>query len=274
MEEKNIPNIFEKIGIVLFLIILITVLTKVISGVYKNYYDKNIKNYEWVENHVELVKNNSIGLNVYYVEKNKNISIYSKQYRKAIDENIERLKNEAYYTLEEPLLLFNPYGTNNVGLNIYFETEQEVKVEYSIKVKSTDKIPEYSNSLYNEEEYSKIHEYQIIGLVAGNVNELELKLIDKDNNIKTRKYVLDLTNIETISQINIKSKKGNKTEEQLTNGLYTILGNDSDETDYVSMYDNNGILRMEIPIIGYRAHKLLFNEINYISVFLQLKKLK
>ena len=191
MKERKISKLFEKIGIMLFTVILVYLSFLIVNKVYINHYEKSLKDYEWVVNHTELVKNQDFGLNVYMVEKNRKISIYNKHYRKAIDENIERLKEEAYYTLEEPLLMFNPYGTNNVGLNIYFETEKESKVEYTIRVKSTSKIPDYSNTLYNKDEYTKIHEYQIIGLVAENINELELRLIDKEGNVEKRKFVFD-----------------------------------------------------------------------------------
>lgn len=260
MEEKKISKLFEKIGVLLFCTLIILLLYMTINKIYLKYYEGNLNNYEWVSNHVKLVKDQGFGLNVYLVEKNRQISIYNKHYRKAIDENIERLKQEAYYTLEEPLILFNPYGTNNVGLNIYFETEKETKAEYTVRVKSTSKIPEYSNTLYNKDEYTKIHEYQIIGLVAENINELELRIIDKDGNIEKRKLVFDLTEVRHLSQIKLKEEKTTASLETLTEGLYTILGNDSEKVDYISMYDNNGILRMEIPIIGYRAHKILFNE--------------
>ena len=267
MKERKISKLFEKIGIMLFTVILVYLSFLIVNKVYIKHYEKSLKDYEWVVNRTELVKNQDFGLNVYMVEKNRKISIYNKHYRKAIDENIERLKEEAYYTLEEPLLLFNPYGTNNVGLNIYFETEKELKVEYTIRVKSTSKIPEYSNTLYNKDEYTKIHEYQIIGLVAENINELELRLIDKEGNEEKRKFVFDLTEVRYLSQIKLETTTGNETEEELTNGLYTILGNDSNKLDYVAMYDNNGILRMEIPIIGYRAHKILFaNDRIYFSI--------
>lgn len=267
MKERKISKLFEKIGIMLFTVILVYLSFLIVNKVYINHYEKSLKDYEWVVNHTELVKNQDFGLNVYMVEKNRKISIYNKHYRKAIDENIERLKEEAYYTLEEPLLMFNPYGTNNVGLNIYFETEKESKVEYTIRVKSTSKIPDYSNTLYNKDEYTKIHEYQIIGLVAENINELELRLIDKEGNVEKRKFVFDLTEVRYLSQIKLETTTGNETEEELTNGLYTILGNDSNKLDYVAMYDNNGILRMEIPIIGYRAHKILFaNDKIYFSI--------
>ena len=267
MREKNIPEIFEKIGICLFIVVLIYLLSLTINKVYAKYYEKSLKDYEWVDKHTELVKNGVFGNNIYQVKKNKRISTFSKNYRKAIDENIERLKSEAYYTLEEPLLILNPYGTNKLGLNIFFETEEDAKLEYTVRVKSTDKIKEYSNTLYYKEEYSKTHEHQIIGLVPENINELELRLIDKEGNIDTRKIVVDLTEVKTLSQIQLETTKGTETSAELSNGLHTILGNDSSEEDYVAMYDNNGILRMEIPIIGYRAHKLLFaNDKIYFSI--------
>ena len=246
--------------IVLILVIIVLDLSFIfIKNIYENYYKKNLKNYDWVENHVELVKDNYIGKDIYVVEKNKRIDIFSEEYRKAIDENIDRLKNEAYYTFEEPLLMLNPYGTNIVGLNIYFDTEEESKVEYTVSVKSNDDIKDYSNTLYNKDEYVKKHEYQIIGLVAGYINEVELRLTKKDGNTDTKKITIDLSEINTLSQQKLETEKGTSTKE-LSTGLYTLLGNDSDEQDYVAMYDNNGILRMEIPIIGYRAHKILFSE--------------
>ena len=246
--------------IVLILVIIVLGLSFIfIKNIYENYYKKNLKNYDWVENHVELVKDNYIGKDIYVVEKNKRIDIFSEEYRKAIDENIDRLKNAAYYTFEEPLLMLNPYGTNIVGLNIYFDTEEESKVEYTVSVKSNDDIKDYSNTLYNKDEYVKKHEYQIIGLVAGYINEVELRLTKKDGNTDTKKITIDLSEINTLSQQNLETEEGTSTKE-LSTGLYTLLGNDSDEQDYVAMYDNNGILRMEIPIIGYRAHKILFSE--------------
>ena len=50
------------------------------------------------------------------------------------------------------------------------------------------------------------------------------------------------------------------TEEELEEGLYVVLGNDSDGLDFRYYYDNSGVLRGEVPIIGYRSHRLLFSE--------------
>ena len=65
--------------------------------------------------------------------------------------------------------------------------------------------------------------------------------------------------------IQLKQVSGSK--QDLGNGLYTLLGNDADDQDFVYMYDTNGVLRGEIPIIGYRSHRMLIqNQTLYMSV--------
>ena len=257
----------KKIIFLSVVIVNVYILSIFINNYFEDYFEKSLKNYDWIEDHVEIVKSGYYGDNIYQVEKNKRINYYDSLYQKAIDENIERLKSEDDYLFTNPLLILNPYGTNKVGLNVYFTTEEEIKLSYTIRVKSTDEIPEYSNNLYNQEEYSKVHEYQVIGLVAGHINEIEFISENREGKKETYKVVVNLIDIKTSSQIKIETIDGEETNEELTNVLYTILGNDSDEEDYFAMYDNNGILRMEIPIIGYRAHKILLgNDKIYFSI--------
>ena len=131
----------KKIIFLIIVIVTIYILSIFINNYFEDYFEKSLKNYDWVEDHVEIVKSGYYGDNIYQVEKNKRINYYDSLYQKAIDENIGRLKSEDDYLFTNPLLILNPYGTNKVGLNIYFTTEEETKISYTIRVKSTDDIP-------------------------------------------------------------------------------------------------------------------------------------
>ena len=45
-----------------------------------------------------------------------------------------------------------------------FETDSAVKVSYTIHVKEDD-IADFSRNVYQDEEYQKEHEFQVIGLI-------------------------------------------------------------------------------------------------------------
>lgn len=88
-----------------------------------------------------------------------------------------------------------------------------------------------TQQLTEDGSYLLEHEYQVIGLVPDMENEITFTLAETDG----------------------------QTEEQ-EEGLYVVLGNDSDGLDFMYYYDNSGVLRGEVPIISYRSHRLLFSE--------------
>lgn len=73
--------------------------------------------------------------------------IYTESYQEDVQKEIDQLKSEGGYTLENPLLLVNPYGTNTTGLYIYFQTDESVRVSYTIHA---DGYADFSRTLSGE----------------------------------------------------------------------------------------------------------------------------
>lgn len=254
-------KIFKKICIAVFIIMLFVIIIFGAKKISDKVHKKNITDYTWLTKNVSIEYNLEFGDRIYDVSKNNDINIYNSNYRKVIKEKYETLKNNSNYTINNPLLIYNLYGTNLLGFNIYFITSEDSYLDYSIII-DKENVNNFARTLKNDGEnnLTKEHEYQLVGFVKGYVNKLKLELKNSKGEIlDTQEIKIDLTNLETNSQTFAEVKNG-ESEESLENGLYTILGNDSDEQDYVAMYDNYGILRSEIPIIGYRAHQILFKD--------------
>ncbi len=105
------------------------------------------------------------------------------------------------------------------------------------------------------------HEFQVIGHVPNCTNKVTFTIKYKDGSkkISTYNYNPGSTLGDEETKLSLTEVQKN-CEEELSDGLYVILGNDSDDLDFMYYYDNNGVLRGEIPIIGYRSHRILFQD--------------
>lgn len=246
----------KKIIIIVGLILLITLIVIGLFYYYESKKDDFYNNEDWLNRNISLVQSN-INDEMLNVDAPKDISTYNMLYQKIIDNKINDTLTTNYYTLEKPLIIYNPYKTNKNSVNIYFNTEKKVKIRYTVKA---DGYSDFTRVVKNEsnEEYNTNHSYQLIGFVMGSENTLIIEAIDEEDNIESYTYTLDFSDYESgvAKQLETDLQK----DEELTDGLFTILGNDNSNGDTTYIYDNDGVLRGEIPIIGYRTARLLFDE--------------
>ena len=101
----------------------------------------------------------------------------------------------------------------------------------------------------------------MIGLVSGMENTVTFTVTYEDGSVTVYTYTTDEVEAagEEAVQLDTEDVSENAAEE-LSSGLYVILGNDSDGLDFMYYYDNDGVLRGEVPLIGYRSHRLLFQD--------------
>lgn len=244
--------------------ILVAIFYIILKTLYSKNLEKNLKNKSWINSNVKLIKESSINKNIYVVEKNENINIYNTLYQKVISEKITSLP-EYNSDIDNLLMIYNPYGTNNNAVNIYFKTNDYYKLDYKIKVNGYSDFTKTPNN-GKDSEYSKNHSYQLIGFIMGKKNLLTLTLTSKDGDKKEYNYKLDFSNysIDTPNKLKVTYTK----EDEVTDGLFAILGDSREDNDYIHLVDNDGIVRSEIPIIGYRGLRLLFNNNNmYFNIF-------
>ncbi len=245
-----IKNNYKKILLGFLIIIIAFVLVETLDILNKQKLKANLKNESWLRNNVAITKDESLGDNIYKVIKNENITIYNVKFQKIVDEKIDLFTRDN----DDIIVIYNPYGTNNLSVNVYFKDEDIKEVKYKIK---TDKqnIKDFERTLVNNDNSS----YELIGLFPGYNNEVIVTKTLNDGSRKDYTFNVDLSNIKTYAETKLKTENGTS-KESLTDGLYSMLGNDSDDKDYLALYDNDGVIRSEIPIIGYRAHAILFNE--------------
>lgn len=207
----------------------------------------------------EMLNSDSEVIALDYGDEDLKVSdFYKTEKQDEIAERVNELKTSASYDMDNMLYITDPFQTNTTGLYVYFETEEAVKTAYNIHVEDED-IPDFGQTLFNASgEYAKTHEYQVIGLVPGAENTITFTMTAENGTEYEKKLVYTAPELKGEEEKQLKVTDG-ESYEALGNGLYTILGNDSDDQDFMYYYDNDGVIRGEIPILGYRSHRLLFD---------------
>lgn len=183
---------------------------------------------------------------------------YKEEEQKKVAEKLEKKKESQDYNLNNMLIEYNPFGTNTQSLYVYFKTDAAVKVSYTIHVKD-DSISDFSRDVYQDEEYQTEHEFQVIGLIPDTENTITFYVTNEDGSTNTKEIVYEMGSLYGEEKVQLDTDI-KQSADQLEDGLYVILGNDSSSMDFMYYYDNSGVLRGEVPLLGYRSHRLLFDD--------------
>lgn len=100
---------------------------------------------------------------------------YDLDVQQRLDGALQSLKDlsDISWTAATPLAVLNPFGTGSNGLYLYFETDMATKVTYTVHVEDGD-ISDFTAEAadISGQEYTKTHEFQLIGLVPGETNQV------------------------------------------------------------------------------------------------------
>lgn len=185
-------------------------------------------------------------------------AVYNVEDQQAIADRLDDEKKSQEYTFDNMLIEYNPFGTNTQSLYVYFNTDEAVSISYNIHV-DDEEIDDFRRDVWQENTYTTEHEFQVIGLIPDMENTITFFMTREDGSTDTKEIVYEMGSLLGTEEVVLDSEFQKDTQE-LEDGLYVVLGNDSDALVFMYYYDNQGVLRGEIPIIGYRSHSLLFDE--------------
>lgn len=192
-------------------------------------------------------------------------SYYDLSVQERLDGALEELKHtgDMTWTATTPLAVLNPYGTGSNGLYLYFETERATAISYTVHVDSED-IPDFTADAADSsgQEYSRTHEFQVIGLVPGETNYVTLTMTGSWGNTRqVVRFQVDMPETSSGYATRLEVTDGSSEAEQ-AEGLFTMMRVNG-YLGYGFFYDNDGILRYEMVLEGYGFDRILFvdNEI-------------
>ena len=162
------------------------------------------------------------------------------------------------WTAETPLAVLDPFGTAANGLYLYFETDLPTRVEYTVHVEDED-IPDFYATAADSSgrAYTTDHEFQLIGLVPGKVNEVTLKLRGSWGNVRqTVRFTIEMPETHSGYDTTLAVTDGDSAQ-PLDEGLFTMMRTNG-HLGYGFLFDNDGVMRYEMVLEGFGLDRILF----------------
>ena len=158
---------------------------------------------------------------------------------------------------KSPFVVSDPFGTDALSCYVRFATSDKATVSYRVAGNKKHKVKAFDHVPYGGDTASTEHEFKVIGLIPGARNTVTLTLTAEDGTSRTAKFTVDSSALNGEEKVQLTVTQG-ESNTSLVDGLFAILGNDSDKLDFMYLYDNDGRIRGEVPLVGYRSHRLLF----------------
>ncbi len=172
-------------------------------------------------------------------------TVYDLEVQSAVDASLQDLY-EQDSDPQQPLLVFNPYGTNTTGLYIRFATDEDGELEYTV---SSDGHEDFTRTAKDHDSDPGVFESQIIGLIPGVENTLTT--VWRPGNGEPVENTVTLTAPESTAGYTTQIERDVQGDpEQLTDGMFLLSGS-YQAGPYGFLFDNHGTMRAELPIEGH-----------------------
>lgn len=218
--------------------------------------------------------------NVITTSMNQVSDIYNLSKSATVEAMLTDIKKNKKFSFASPMWAYNPYGTNQQSLYLYFKSDGKGYCRYTISVDDPS-IPDFTRTLLNDGagNLSKEHEYQLVGLIPGVKNYITIRLYNKKDELAAvQTYSIDAPAATDGAQAKLSVEAG-YSKTKVSNGLYTVFtgarkGNDGKTHYSILQYDNSGCLRSNMPLDGYggRNIQIIYDTLVYANSANQVVK--
>ena len=192
---------------------------------------------------------------------NQIVATYDVKKQAVIKEPLDAEYAAGDYDETAPFVKADPFGTDTLSCYVRFATTDLVAVTYEVagrkKFADSPKVAAFSRTPHGGDTPATDHEFKVIGLIPSHKNTVTLTCTAQDGASRTSTFTVETPALKGEEEERLAVTAG-ESNSPLADGLFAILGNDSSKLDFMCLYDNDGQIRGEVPIVGYRSHRLLF----------------
>lgn len=265
------------VGVILGVVVLVVAVPLIVLGVSKAFTaQESVVRTDWEFETGDTIGENS-QLEVTYAEaelgdglravqlipddiEEEGFTFYDTAVQQRLAGALDSLKNGGMnWTATTPLAVLNPFGTAGNELYLYFQTDVATKVSYTIHVEDED-IPDFSAYAADAsgQEYTRTHEFQIIGLVPGETNHVTMTISGSWGNARQIvNFTVDMPETRSGYATKLEVTDGSSETAQ-AGGLFAMMRVNG-YLGYGFFYDNDGILRYEMVLEGFGLDRMLFD---------------